>query len=68
MTETNRNAHCDGKHPYESRGLAQQVADRANRGASASEPYKCEYCGKWHVGYGMRNRRAKQKKVKRIFR
>lgn len=49
-----RIAACDGKAAYDSRDLAERVAKRGRRFGKAESlrAYRCESCGKWHVGGG----------------
>lgn len=48
IAEMRRNSYqtrCQGKEPFASRAMAQQVARRYGNAA-----YKCANCRKWHVG------------------
>lgn len=47
-----RLASCTGKDQLD-RQTARQIADRMNwarKGKTAANPYRCDHCGKWHVG------------------
>lgn len=44
---------CVGKEPFDSFERANKVAKRRRRARDAfkgQRPYKCEICGKWHIG------------------
>lgn len=57
---------CVGKVPFESAVLAREVAQRSRkRHCNNVQPYKCQHCGKWHIGerqggkrHGMTKRRV----------
>lgn len=58
MTDVIYLAGCSGKEPFASRALAQQVAKRRRRkGKRMQFAYKCDICGKHHIGTKDRNRR-----------
>lgn len=40
---------CEGKHPFFSRADAERGMHSESTRKSC-EPYRCPYCGKWHVG------------------
>lgn len=42
---------CAGKHPFDSRALANEVASRSSRRRDATlQTYRCPCCMKWHIG------------------
>jgi len=42
---------CAGKHGYDSRVLANEVAARSRRHRDAAlQVYRCPCCAKWHIG------------------
>ena len=46
-------AHCGSKHRIENRRIAKEIAERMNSRSKARGrvvPYRCDYCGWWHVG------------------
>lgn len=46
-----RGAQCTGKATFDTRFLAAKVAKRiAGRKRSQMVAYRCDKCGKWHVG------------------
>jgi rubrerythrin len=48
----NKVAQCLGKEPL-TREWARKLADRLNKRkkrAIALGPYRCKYCGHWHIG------------------
>lgn len=48
---TARMAQCTGKAAFSARFLATKVAKRmAGRGKNGLQPYRCEKCGRWHLG------------------
>jgi hypothetical protein len=53
---------CYGKKPYSSRSAAKNALWAARRKAPklAFVIYKCQTCGKWHLGHDRRFRNAKQ--------
>jgi hypothetical protein len=46
-------AGCSGKQQYETRLAVDKSirAQKARNNNKTKAPYKCEYCGKWHVGH-----------------
>lgn len=51
---------CTGKASFDSFSLAKKVAKRRRRsmcGDRKSDAYKCEACGKWHIGYRSQRKR-----------
>ena len=52
-------ASCEGKPSFPSFALAAKVAKRgrAKKHLNAM-PYRCEWCGLWHVGTRMKGRRG----------
>ena len=42
-------AHCQGKQPH-SRDKATRLARKQRAKGVKVDAYKCEVCGKWHVG------------------
>jgi hypothetical protein len=50
MDEVRYLSECSGKVPFESRALALSVCKRPRRHIVNREPYKCDFCGFWHVG------------------
>ena len=46
-------AGCDGKRAYTSMGHAFKARDKASRrvGIEDCQPYKCQFCGDWHLGH-----------------
>lgn len=54
---------CAGKVAFESPALAMRV-NRDRKKKIRREPYRCEHCGKWHLGVlyvGRRKRRSKKR-------
>lgn len=48
---TKRASGCDGKHAFSSFSLAKKMASRqAHRHGEAFNAYRCDECGKFHVG------------------
>lgn len=46
---------CHGKQGFDSRVLADRVANRkTRRGADVLRPYRCGSCRKWHLGHQKR--------------
>lgn len=47
-----RAAACDGKHPFASKALALEVANRRRhgKGRAPAKVYRCEFCGSYHIG------------------
>ena len=42
---------CTGKHAYDSRVLANDIARRSSRRRDAAlQVYRCPCCTKWHIG------------------
>lgn len=54
---SDRAALCDGKEPFDSPNIGRAALKRIQRrkGAGGAHLYRCNYCGKWHVGMRMRN-------------
>lgn len=52
-------ASCEGKPSFPSFGLASSAAKRgrARRHLNAT-PYRCKWCGLWHVGTRMKGRKG----------
>lgn len=54
MTNDNSDAlaGCQGKHPYLTYTAAKQVAKKRRRIKEKApiQPYKCRYCGYFHIG------------------
>ena len=52
-------AGCEGKPSFPSFGLASSAAKRgrARRHLNAT-PYRCKWCGLWHVGTRMKGRKG----------
>lgn len=53
MTTQNKQFGCDFKRTYPTRSAAMQVARIAGwKGhfGPPQEPYRCHFCGKWHLG------------------
>lgn len=47
-------AQCFGKQAFESAVLAKEVVKRMNRNKRKPIPadsYRCDFCGKWHIGH-----------------
>ncbi|MCV2448475.1 hypothetical protein [Paracoccus sp. DMF] len=44
----NRAAMCAGKQTFDTPQLARKVASRSR--GYALEPYRCRFCGLWHLG------------------
>lgn len=57
-------AQCAGKEKYETPALAHAVARRRNRRSRDTRvnPYRCQYCGHYHMGTGRRRRNPPSKK------
>ncbi len=45
-----RKIACDGKVRHETKGAAYVAAHRTGNGREV-KPYKCQFCGCWHVGH-----------------
>jgi hypothetical protein len=45
-----RRKSCEGKVKHETAGAAWIAAKRTGDGHE-TKPYKCKWCGKWHVGH-----------------
>lgn len=43
-------AGCEGKQAFASRAKAKEVAKRMRRGGRTVGEYRCEFCGRWHIG------------------
>lgn len=54
---------CLTKQGFDSRALAEQVADRSrsHRNYRVSV-YHCRTCGKWHIGGGVKRRKGEGKR------
>ena len=48
-TETRRLVACAGKDAL-SAGQARKIARRMNAKKKGVNPYRCTFCGQWHVG------------------
>lgn len=52
-------AGCDGKPSFPSFALADKVAKRSrSKRHLNSMPYRCEWCGRWHIGTKMKGRKG----------
>ena len=51
-------AQCADKEKFDSVALANKVL-KTRKIASARQVYKCEFCGKWHLGGATRGRYVK---------
>ena len=49
---------CERKRPHSSKGKAKAAITRMKRyfpgDYSDYRPYKCHYCGNWHIGHNQR--------------
>lgn len=47
-----RRRSCDGKVPYDDEGAAVSAAGwlRKSHEGGSWRAYRCEFCGRWHVG------------------
>lgn len=46
-----RTTSCDGKHAFDTRAMANRVAKLSSgRQSKPMNSYKCEFCGKYHIG------------------
>lgn len=64
--ETLQVAQCAGKDEFESYGQAKGIARKTQRNKNALiEPYKCEFCGKYHIGSRYIRASHKMRVVKR---
>lgn len=43
-------AHCYGKAAFDSPQLAWAVVLRSVRTRGLRHPYRCQTCGRWHIG------------------
>lgn len=45
-------AQCEGKERFQSPNLAHKVAGRRRHGEwhEHRQPYRCKFCGFWHIG------------------
>lgn len=48
---------CNGKQPFDTFQLANQVNQRRNRAGRKGNPYRCG-CGKYHIGSVFSTRRS----------
>lgn len=57
-TEREQHVSCDGKFGHESKTDAVRILqrDRRSRKAGRVSAYRCEFCGKWHVGSVLQTR------------
>lgn len=55
MTQDTKLSSCEGKIGFDGFGSAA----RANRHGGNNRPYRCSFCGKWHLGTWSRKKRAK---------
>jgi hypothetical protein len=49
-----RRNQCDGKLTHSSLDFAFAHVDRLRKRGFNVRPYKCNYCGSWHVGHPRR--------------
>lgn len=42
---------CAGKQAFLSAQLAREVATRRRVKREAYDPYRCDLCGRWHIGH-----------------
>ena len=58
MTDSFRKASCEGKVVFESFALASTVAKRRRKRdrLSQQEAYRCDWCGRFHIGFRPRQR------------
>lgn len=47
---TVRASGCTGKRTFDSRFLAAKIAKRMAGNRKHVQPYRCEKCGRWHLG------------------
>lgn len=45
-------AQCEGKPCFDSPKLAWAVMEDRQRSRGKRDVYRCEYCGRWHIGGG----------------
>jgi len=58
-------AQCEGKWRFDSRSLANQVAQRsARKHEDSRNVYRCPHCGSWHIG--TRTKHVTPAQVKRM--
>lgn len=48
-TAADQLAGCAGKEGYPNKGVAALVLKKVGKGGNV-KPYRCEFCGKWHIG------------------
>lgn len=63
MSERERLAACAGKVAFASAALAHALQQRRRRNGRKgtfrdNEPYRCQHCGKWHIGGNAKRRRS----------
>ena len=62
---------CDGKHPFESRRIADQVARRSNHRKGQNKrlsAYRCPACNQWHVGSDKAGNRSHRRHLRQGLR
>lgn len=42
---------CEGKVAHETREAADQAARVLRQRGDVVRPYRCVFCGRWHIGY-----------------
>lgn len=60
---------CNGKHPFDSRQIAQQVAERSNRRKGQGKrmsAYRCGHCSAWHVGSDKAGNRSHRRHLRQL--
>lgn len=45
---------CAGKQVFATSQLARQVASRWRRQRESYDAYRCDLCGRWHIGHSKR--------------
>ena len=62
MTHDTKLAACEGKIGFDGYG----AASRANRHGGNNRPYRCLFCGKWHLGTWSRKKVEARPKSHRL--